>query len=34
LFPQPAESFFKYRQAEKYKIDSELVDREHKTYPV
>lgn len=34
LFPQPAESFFKYRQAEKYKIDSELVDRENKTYPV
>ncbi|MBN2795953.1 MAG: oxaloacetate decarboxylase subunit alpha [Clostridia bacterium] len=34
LFPQPAENFFKYRQAEKYKIDSELVDRENKTYPV
>jgi len=34
LFPQVAENFFKYRQAEKYKIDSELVDRENKTYPV
>lgn len=34
LFPQPAENFFKYRQAEKYKIDSELVSHENKTYPV
>jgi len=34
LFPQPAEAFFKYRQAEKYKIDSTLVDRENKTHPI
>lgn len=34
LFPQPAEAFFKYRQAEKYKIDSTLVDRENLTHPI
>ncbi len=34
LFPQPAEEYFKYRQAQKYKIDSEMVDKEQKTYPV
>jgi oxaloacetate decarboxylase alpha subunit len=34
LFPQPAEEYFKYRQAQKYSIDSEMVDKEQKTYPV
>lgn len=34
MFPQVAENFFKYRQAQKYKIDSKLVDFENKTYPV
>lgn len=34
LFPQVAESFFKLRQAEKYKIDSTMVDYQTKVYPV
>ena len=34
LFPQVALSFFKQRQAAKYKIDNELIDSENKTYPV
>jgi len=34
LFPQVAEKFFKLRQAEKYKIDSSLVDFENKVHPV
>jgi oxaloacetate decarboxylase alpha subunit len=34
LFPQVAMEFFKYRQAQKYKIDSNYVDKEDKVYPV
>lgn len=34
LFPNVAETYFKFRQAEKYKIDSDLVDKEEKTHPV
>ena len=34
LFPLVAMNFFKFRQAEKYKIDSELVDKEQNIYPV
>lgn len=34
LFPQIALDFFKYRQAEKYKIDSNLLNKEFKTYPI
>ncbi len=34
LFPQVAESFFKLRQAEKYKIDGTIVDYETKVHPV
>lgn len=34
LFPQVALNFFKFRQAQKYKIDSDLVDKTQKTYPV
>ena len=34
LFPQVAENFFKLRQAEKYKIDSTMVDYENKVHPV
>ena len=34
LFPQAAVEFFKYRQAQKYKIDSAYVDKEDKVYPV
>ena len=34
LFDQVAEKYFEYRQAQKYKIDSDLVDRENMTHPV
>lgn len=34
LFPQVAENFFKFRQAEKYKIDSTMVDYKEKVHPV
>lgn len=34
LFPQVALDYFKYRQAGKYKIDTNLVNGEFKTYPV
>lgn len=34
LFPQVAEEYFKFRQAEKYKIDGDLVDIEQQTHPV
>lgn len=34
LFPQVAIEFFKQRQAEKYKIDTDLLNEEFKTYPV
>ena len=34
LFPQVAVNFFKSRQAKKYGIDSNLVDKENMTYPV
>ena len=34
LFPQVALNFFKQRQAEKYKIDSDFLNEEFKTYPV
>ena len=34
LFPEIAIEFFKQRKAEKYKIDSNLLDQENKTYPV
>ncbi len=33
-FPQVAINYFQYRQAEKYKIDSSLLNVEEKTYPV
>lgn len=34
LFPQVALKYFQYRQAEKYKIDNTLVDKDQKTYPI
>lgn len=34
LFPQVAEEFFKFRQAQKYKVDPVLADVENKVYPV
>ena len=34
LFPQVAEKFFKQRQAEKYKIDSTMLDQENCVHPV
>jgi len=34
LFPTVALDFFKYRQAEKYKIDRNLSDEENKVYPI
>lgn len=34
LFPQVAEGFFKYRQAEKYKIDHTMLDKENNVHPV
>jgi oxaloacetate decarboxylase alpha subunit len=34
LFGQVAVKFFEYRQAQKYKIDPDLVDREEMTHPI
>ena len=34
LFPQVAEEFFKYREAQQKKVDPALADTENKTYPV
>ncbi len=34
LFGQVAVKFFEYRRAKKYKLDTDLVDMENKTYPV
>lgn len=34
LFPQVAENFFKFRQAQKYKIDSSLADFKDRVHPV
>lgn len=34
LFPQPATEFFKYRQAERYKIDGTMVQTEERVHPV
>lgn len=34
LFPQVAEDFFKYRQAQKTKVDADLANKESKAYPV
>ncbi len=34
LFPQVAEEFFKYRQAQKTKVDATLADTSSKAYPV
>lgn len=34
LFPQVAETFFKYREAQKYKIDSTLVSYDYQIHPV
>ena len=34
LFPNVALDFFKYRQAEKYKLDNEVLDEENKVHPV
>ena len=34
LFPNVALDYFKYRQAELYKVDSDLVNKEEKTHPV
>lgn len=34
LFPQVAKNFFEHRRAQKYKIDSDMVDLEEKTHPV
>ena len=34
MFPQVAPKFFKYRQAQKYKVDSTMLNPEDKTMPV
>ena len=34
LFPAVAKKFFEYRRAQKYKIDSDMVDMEEKTHPI
>ena len=34
LFPQVAENYFKFRRAQKYKIDPDMVDMEQKIHPV
>ena len=33
LFPQVAEEFFKYREAQQKKVDPTLADTKNKTYP-
>ena len=34
LFPQVAMDFFKYRDAQKTKVDEKMGDKEHGAYPV
>jgi oxaloacetate decarboxylase alpha subunit len=34
MLPQPAVEFFKYRNAQRYKIDSSLLNEEDRVYPV
>jgi len=34
LFPQVAEEFFKYREAQATKVDPSIADKENKVYPV
>lgn len=34
LFPQVAEEFFKFRQAQKYNVDPALADTQNKVYPI
>ena len=34
LFPQVAVDFFKYREAQKTKVDPTVADTENKAYPV
>lgn len=34
LFPQVAEEFFKFRQAQEYKVDPNLLDKQNKVYPI
>jgi len=34
LFPQVAEKFFQFRQAQKYKIETDMVDYENRVHPV
>ena len=34
LFPQQAEKFFQYRNAQKLRIDAALIDDANKVYPV
>lgn len=34
MFPQPSVEFFKYRNAQRYKIDSSLLNEEDMVYPV
>lgn len=34
MFPQPSIDFFKYRNAERYKLDANLLDEENMVYPV
>lgn len=34
LFPQVAKNFFEYRRAQKYKIDSKMLDMKNKIHPV
>ena len=34
MFPPVATEFFQYRQAQKYKVDPVLADKDNKVYPV
>ncbi len=34
LFDQVATKYFEYRQAEKYKLDPDMIEREEKTHPI
>lgn len=34
MFPQVAEKFFQYRQANKYRLDTQMLDKENRIYPL
>jgi hypothetical protein len=34
MFPEPVREFFRYRNAQKYRVDSGLLNEENVLYPV